>query len=93
MMTKLGTPYYVAPEVLEGIYGKQCDLWAVGVITFVLLTGEPPFNGKTEAEVFHKIKSCDYDFLDKAWTNISDNSKDFIRKLLISDQNQRMTAE
>jgi calcium-dependent protein kinase len=49
MKTKLGTPYYVAPEVLEGDYDKRCDLWGIGVLTFILLCGEPPFNGNDEA--------------------------------------------
>ena len=62
MNTKLGTPYYVAPEVLDGFYDKQCDLWAIGVITYVLLSGEPPFNGENAAAVFQKIKRTDYDF-------------------------------
>lgn len=48
LMTKLGTPYYVSPEVLEGNYDKMCDLWAVGVLTYILISGIPPFNGKNE---------------------------------------------
>mmetsp|Transcript_14511 Transcript_14511/g.14121 ORF Transcript_14511/g.14121 Transcript_14511/m.14121 type:complete len:173 (-) Transcript_14511:730-1248(-) len=64
MLTKLGTPYYVSPEVLEGSYNKMCDLWAIGVITFILLSGTPPFNGRSELEIFNKIRCCDYDFPD-----------------------------
>ena len=68
MNTKLGTPYYVSPEVLEGKYDKRCDLWSIGVITYVLLAGEPPFNGENAAAVFKKIKSTDYDFTNEVWT-------------------------
>lgn len=62
MNTKLGTPYYVSPEVLEGKYDKRCDLWSLGVITYMLLLGYPPFNGRSDAEVFYKIRSCDFSF-------------------------------
>lgn len=47
MDTKLGTPYYVAPEVIKGFYDQRCDMWAVGVITYMLLVGEPPFFADT----------------------------------------------
>jgi calcium-dependent protein kinase len=62
MNTKLGTPYYVSPEVLEGKYDKRCDLWSLGVMAYMLLLGYPPFNGRSDAEVFFKIRSCDYSF-------------------------------
>lgn len=93
MMTKLGTPYYVSPEVLEGSYDKRCDLWAVGVMTYILLSGTPPFNGRNEVEVFNKIRCCDYEFPDKEWSYISQDAKDFIFKLLQPDPNRRATPE
>ena len=49
MRSKVGTPYYMAPEVLEGSYSKSCDMWSVGVLTYILLCGYPPFNAKTES--------------------------------------------
>ena len=93
MMTKLGTPYYVSPEVLEGNYDKKCDLWAIGVIAYILLSGTPPFNGKTEADVFRKIRCCDFSFPEKQWSYISEAAKDFIGKLLYPDPAKRMTPD
>jgi len=93
MLTKLGTPYYVSPEVLDGNYDKRCDLWAIGVIAYILLSATPPFNGKNEIEVFNKIRCCDYDFPEKQWSYISEHAKDFIGKLLHPIAAKRMSAE
>jgi calcium-dependent protein kinase len=56
MFEKVGTPYYVAPEVLHGNYDKRCDLWSIGVITYIILCGYPPFHGSNNAEIFERIK-------------------------------------
>ena len=55
MKTLVGTPYYVAPEVLDGDYGKECDCWSLGVIMYAVLSGCLPFYGQTPKEVFDKI--------------------------------------
>ena len=51
-----GSPYYIAPEVLTGNYGHECDIWSLGVTLYQLLTGEMPFDGSGQQEVFKKIK-------------------------------------
>ena len=56
-----GSPYYIAPEVLECQYTERCDVWSCGVLLFVMLTGEYPFNGSSTEELFAKIKKGVYD--------------------------------
>jgi len=93
--TSCGTPDYAAPEVLrmDGAYDKSVDLWSMGVITYVVLCGFPPFYGKTQANLFEKILNADYDFPDPEWTNISEEAKDFIRHLLVLDIDKRYTTK
>lgn len=52
MNTKLGTPYYISPEILSGKYSMKSDLWSVGIILFVMLSGAPPFNAHNEMKLF-----------------------------------------
>ncbi|ORY52947.1 Pkinase-domain-containing protein [Rhizoclosmatium globosum] len=93
MRTACGTPGYVAPEVLrrQG-YGREIDLWSLGVITYILLCGYPPFYDQNNVELFKQIMTGKYEFDKPWWDNISDNAKDFIRKLLVLDPHARSTA-
>jgi len=92
--TSCGTPDYVAPEVLRGeVYDHSVDLWSVGVITYILLCGFPPFWGESQGELFDKILSVSFDFPDPEWTNVSPEAKDFIRHLLVKDPAERFTAK
>eukprot|EP00742_Colponemidia_sp_Colp-10_P002048 GILJ01002188.1.p1 GENE.GILJ01002188.1~~GILJ01002188.1.p1 ORF type:complete len:487 (+),score=92.76 GILJ01002188.1:68-1528(+) len=92
MTTVVGTPYYVAPEVLKGHYDQSCDMWSLGVITYILLCGFPPFNGNDNATIFRKIMKGDFSFDFPQWSHVSDLAKDFIRRLLTVDPKARFTA-
>ena len=78
MNTLVGTPYYVAPEVLEAKYGNECDCWSLGVIKYAVLSGCLPFFGKTPMEVFDRIKKSEVNFKIKEFRNISESAKDLI---------------
>jgi len=93
--TRCGTPDYVAPEVIaaKGSYSNAIDMWATGVITYVLLCGYSPFLNDSDVALFAQIVKADYDFPEAEWRTISENAKDFIRKLLIVDAKKRMSAE
>ncbi len=83
----------MAPEVLTNTgYGPGVDLWSVGVITYILLCGFPPFYGDTIPEMFEQIMAGSFDFPAEYWGNISSNAKDFISKLLVVNTTKRLTA-
>ncbi|KAL7536604.1 hypothetical protein ACHAXR_007276 [Thalassiosira sp. AJA248-18] len=93
----VGTPYTVAPEVIRGSYDERCDVWAIGVITYLLLSGESPFGGCGGPEplmvVRDNILKCNYVFQpEDIWENVSDQAKKFIKRLLVTDPNLRPTA-
>lgn len=92
MTTFAGTPYYMAPEVFARNYTRACDLWSLGVITFILLSGNVPFDGETNQEVFAAVRNGYFDFKAPEWNNISKKAKGFITQLLKKDPSVRMTA-
>lgn len=92
MNTKVGTPYYVAPEVLNREYTKSCDIWSIGVITYILLCGYPPFYGDTDNQIFDSVRTARFDFPSPDWDGISDSAKDFICSLLRRDPSKRLSA-
>lgn len=73
-----GTSYYVAPEVIMGTYSEKCDVWSIGVILYILLSGEPPFNGSTDQQIVENIKGGEFSMSGPAWDDISNEAKDLI---------------
>lgn len=88
----VGTPYYVAPEVLFGNYDKQCDLWSAGVILYILLSGFPPFHGKDNKEILRKVKIGEFAFETKYWGKVSEHAKNLIRGLMTFEPRKRLAA-
>lgn len=89
----LGTPEFVAPEIInyEPI-GYQTDMWSIGVICYVLLSGLSPFMGECDADTFNNIMRAEYDFDDDSFDIVSEEAKDFITGLLQYRKESRLTA-
>ncbi|KAJ4971060.1 hypothetical protein NE237_004159 [Protea cynaroides] len=89
----VGSPYYMAPEVLKRNYGQEIDIWSAGVILYILLCGFPPFWAETEQGVAQAIIRSVVDFKRDPWPKVSDNAKDLVKKMLDPDPKQRLTAQ
>ncbi|KAG7244685.1 hypothetical protein INR49_029704 [Caranx melampygus] len=97
-----GTPEYLAPEVVgRQRYGRPVDCWAIGVIMYILLSGNPPFyddadeddSDNRDKNLFLKILSGDYEFDSPYWDDISDSAKNLVASLMEVDQDQRLTSQ
>uniref|UniRef100_A0AAY5KQR7 non-specific serine/threonine protein kinase n=1 Tax=Esox lucius TaxID=8010 RepID=A0AAY5KQR7_ESOLU len=113
LLTPCGSAEYMAPEVVEAFseeatnYDKRCDLWSLGVILYIMLSGYPPFVGHCGSDcgwdmgkpchtcqnmLFESIQEGKYEFPEKDWANISSSAKDLISKLLVRDAKNRLSA-
>ncbi|KAL3659444.1 hypothetical protein V7S43_015436 [Phytophthora oleae] len=93
LSTACGTPGYVAPEILMSKpYGKEVDIWSIGVITYILLCGYPPFHHDNQGVLFRLIKAGRYEFDSPYWDDVSAEAKDIISKMLILKPAERWSA-
>ncbi|XP_064537539.1 calcium/calmodulin-dependent protein kinase type 1 isoform X2 [Drosophila montana] len=94
MATACGTPGYVAPEVLaQKPYGKAVDVWSIGVISYILLCGYPPFYDENDANLFAQILKGEFEFDSPYWDEISESAKHFIKNLMCVTVEKRYTCK
>ncbi|KAL3506689.1 hypothetical protein ACH5RR_032071 [Cinchona calisaya] len=89
----VGSPYYMAPEVLRRNYGSEVDVWSAGVILYILLCGVPPFWSETEEGIAHAIVRGKIDFQRDPWPKISQDAKDLVKGMLEANPYSRLTVD
>ena len=90
---RIGTAYYIAPEVLDMQYNEKCDVWSCGVILYIILGGYPPFAGKTNVDILNKVRIGDFNFNHDNWNSVSSEAKELIAKMMTRDTRLRPSAE
>lgn len=91
--SKVGTPYYIAPEVIQGTHNSKCDMWSLGVIFYIMLSGDIPFFAESVPAVFKIIQSGQYSITqNKIWEDISEDSKHLLSRLLCLNTHDRLSA-
>ena len=92
MEERYGTPYYIAPDVLNKSYTEKCDIWSLGVILYILLVGYPPFNGQDDKKIIDAVKKGKYTLDEPEWDDVSEEAVDLVRKCLTYDPDKRVSA-
>lgn len=93
MFEMLGTPVYTAPEVIFGKYNEKCDIWSIGVILYVMLSGVFPFLGRGDESIIVKVKKASVSFNGKPWENVSKEGIAFVKALMERDPDSRLSAQ
>jgi len=92
MEERYGTPYYIAPDVLNKRYDEKCDIWSLGVILYILLVGYPPFNGSDDKKIIDAVKKGEYTLDEPEWDDVSDEAQDLVKQCLTYDPAKRASA-
>jgi calcium-dependent protein kinase len=87
----VGTPFYVAPEVLEGCYDYRCDIWSIGVMFYFMLTKTNPFYSDEEHKIYEYILKKEIKYTGAVWKGVPEEAKDLCKQLLQRDPNERVT--
>ena len=93
MKGTVGTTFYMAPEVINGKYNEKCDIWACGVIMYIMLCGKPPFYSSDEEELKHKICSMKYDLNYKEYENVSQDAIDLLKSIFFHMDQRPSSSE
>lgn len=89
--TVIGTPYYMAPEVITGEYTQMCDVWSIGIIMYIMLAGFPPFTGSSNQEIYEHIIEDQPKFDLSVWSSVSNSAKSLIKRALVKDPKKRIS--
>jgi calcium-dependent protein kinase len=92
MEERYGTPYYIAPDVLNKSYNEKCDIWSLGVILYILLVGYPPFNGSDDKKIIDAVKKGKFTLDEPEWDDVSEEAIDLVKKCLTYEPEKRITA-
>ena len=84
---------YIAPEVLNKNYGTEADVWSLGVILYILLSGRPPFHGTTTSDILHNIEHQELDLESGRWSSISNDARSLVAWMLSREEGRRPTAK
>lgn len=87
-----GSPYYIAPEVFLQNYNNKIDIWSMGVVLYIMLSGKVPFPGRTEPEIIQNVIKGEFHFNHPTFANVSEDCKDLIKNCLVKDHDKRFTA-
>lgn len=90
----LGSPLYMAPEIVKKLkYDAKVDIWSLGIMAYIILSGRPPFSGKTKEEIFLQLTTQSIQYKDGIWSRLSREAKSFVKRCLTRDPESRPTAE
>ena len=93
LVDRIGSAYYVAPEVVTGNYDEKCDVWSMGVILFMMLSGIPPFGGSNNGEIISSIIMNEPNYDPKKWKNVSEGAVQLVKSMITKSISQRITAQ